>query len=226
MVRPGFYLGRAYLNRIFGLNFTLYNRKRKPRARRISAPAALPKTAGPAGRSPGAEHVALRVDRRVPHQEALTVVAESGPGMFRREEHPRTIAEHVDDWDVVPFARLANVHFARLVVFDETTDLDGKPLPAQLALMTNIDAPLDAHLHELATVCGAGLDESSVTAKATRPRGPHAGHAVLVSPSAPRARQGVLRQPAGPDGGADPQEEELRRAINDFLDPRTSRAVP
>ncbi|RZU02486.1 hypothetical protein [Rivibacter subsaxonicus] len=25
MVRPGFYLGRAYLNRAFGLNFTLYN---------------------------------------------------------------------------------------------------------------------------------------------------------------------------------------------------------
>jgi hypothetical protein len=25
MVRPGFYLGRAYMNRIFGLNFTLYN---------------------------------------------------------------------------------------------------------------------------------------------------------------------------------------------------------
>lgn len=26
MVRPGFYLGRAYLDRIFGLNFTLYNK--------------------------------------------------------------------------------------------------------------------------------------------------------------------------------------------------------
>ena len=25
MVRPGFYLGRAYFNRVFGLNFTLYN---------------------------------------------------------------------------------------------------------------------------------------------------------------------------------------------------------
>ena len=25
MVRPGFYLGRAYLNRVFGVNFTLYN---------------------------------------------------------------------------------------------------------------------------------------------------------------------------------------------------------
>jgi len=27
MIRPGFYLGRAYLDRIFGLNFTLYNKE-------------------------------------------------------------------------------------------------------------------------------------------------------------------------------------------------------
>lgn len=27
MVRPGFYLGRAYLNRVFGLNFTLYSKR-------------------------------------------------------------------------------------------------------------------------------------------------------------------------------------------------------
>jgi len=27
MVRPGFYLGRAYLNRVFGVNFTLYNKE-------------------------------------------------------------------------------------------------------------------------------------------------------------------------------------------------------
>jgi hypothetical protein len=26
MVRPGFYLGRAYMDRVFGLNFTLYNK--------------------------------------------------------------------------------------------------------------------------------------------------------------------------------------------------------
>jgi hypothetical protein len=26
MVRPGFYLGRAYLGRVFALNFTLYNK--------------------------------------------------------------------------------------------------------------------------------------------------------------------------------------------------------
>jgi hypothetical protein len=27
MVRPGFYLGRAYLDKVFGLNFTLYNKE-------------------------------------------------------------------------------------------------------------------------------------------------------------------------------------------------------
>ncbi len=34
MVRPGFYLGRAYLNRIFGLNFTLIQRGRAEAAGR------------------------------------------------------------------------------------------------------------------------------------------------------------------------------------------------
>ena len=27
MIRPGFYLGRAYLDRVFVLNFTLYNKE-------------------------------------------------------------------------------------------------------------------------------------------------------------------------------------------------------
>jgi hypothetical protein len=27
MIRPGFYLGRAYMDRVFGLNFTLYNKE-------------------------------------------------------------------------------------------------------------------------------------------------------------------------------------------------------
>src|SRR4030095_474781 len=70
-----------------------------------------------------------------------------------------TIAEHRGRWDIVPFAKLPNVHFARLVVFDEAADLDGNPIPAQLAMMTNGDAPLDAHLRALSTTCGDGLDE-------------------------------------------------------------------
>ena len=55
MVRPGFYLGRAYLKGVFGLNFTLINRDADPRDVQTSAPAASRKTAGPAPRSPVAE---------------------------------------------------------------------------------------------------------------------------------------------------------------------------
>jgi hypothetical protein len=95
----------------------------------------------------------------VPHQEALTVIARIKPGQVPAlKAILGTIADHGERWDVVPFAKLANVHFARFVVFDETTDLDGAPLAPQLALMTNVDAPLDAHLNDLATTCGSGLD--------------------------------------------------------------------
>jgi hypothetical protein len=69
-----------------------------------------------------------------------------------------SIREHGGNWDVVPFAKLPRVHFARLVVFDASRDLQGNPLPAQLALLTHVDAPLDEHLDELSTVCGEGMD--------------------------------------------------------------------
>ena len=95
----------------------------------------------------------------MPHQEALTVISRIKPGQIQTVKGILgTIADHGDRWDIVPFAKLPNVHFARFVVFDETADLDGNPIPAQLALMTNVDAPLDTHLRDLATICGAGLD--------------------------------------------------------------------
>ena len=95
----------------------------------------------------------------MPHQEALTVIARISPGQVPAlKALLGTIADHGERWDIVPFAQLDDVHFARFVVFDESTDLDGNPLAAQLALMTNVDAPLDGHLDDLVTTCGAGLD--------------------------------------------------------------------
>jgi hypothetical protein len=95
----------------------------------------------------------------VPHQEALTIIARIKPGQVPAlKAILGTLADHGERWDLVPFATLANLHFARFVVFDETTDLEGAPLAPQLALMTNVDAPLDAHLNDLATTCGPGLD--------------------------------------------------------------------
>lgn len=62
------------------------------------------------------------------------------------------------DNPVIPFGRLEGVHFARLLLLDETTGLDGVPIPAQLILMADLDAPLEARLTELVDTAGAGLD--------------------------------------------------------------------
>ena len=83
----------------------------------------------------------------MPYQEALTVIAPIMPGEVEAVRRVLgTIPDHVDAWDVIPFDKLPRLHFARLVVFDEAADLDGQTIGAQLALMTNVDAPLDAHL--------------------------------------------------------------------------------
>lgn len=58
----------------------------------------------------------------------------------------------------VPFARMSGVHFARLLVLGETEDLRGRPIPAQLLLMADLDGPLEARLSELVEVAGPGLD--------------------------------------------------------------------
>jgi hypothetical protein len=58
----------------------------------------------------------------------------------------------------IPFRQLTTVHFARWVVFETMLDADGTPIPAQLAMGTAYDGPLDRHLRELVTVGRAGID--------------------------------------------------------------------
>ena len=96
----------------------------------------------------------------MPHQLALNIIA-----TMRRDRVDALkaklgrIKRHVDDWDVIPLARLGNVHFARLIVFDAALDFEHNELPPKLALLTNYDAPEDQHIRALAHVCGEGLDE-------------------------------------------------------------------
>lgn len=58
------------------------------------------------------------------------------------------------------FGRMRGLHFAKLFVLDEVTDLDGQRIPASLVLMTEVDAPLRPHLAELIDVGGAGIDQA------------------------------------------------------------------
>jgi hypothetical protein len=149
----------------------------------------------------------------------LTVVAPIESGYVEAVKATLgTIADHVDGWDVIPFNQLARLHFARVVVFDETRDHDDGKIPAQLALMTNVDAPLDAHLDDLATTGGAGLD--AVFGHCFGYPGPAATPAsrrsFLQRHHVPARAFYVNRQ--GRSVEQILQEEALRLAINEHLD--------
>lgn len=58
------------------------------------------------------------------------------------------------------FCRMYGLHFAKLFLLPETTDLEGQPIPASLVLMTEVDAPLRRHLPELIDVAGAGINQA------------------------------------------------------------------
>jgi hypothetical protein len=156
----------------------------------------------------------------VPHQEGLTIVAPIRPGQVDAVKRVLgTIAEHVDGWDVIPFDKLPRLHFARLVVFDEAKHLDGEPIPAQLALMTNVDAPMEAHLDDLARTAGPGLDEVFGACAGYPEEGkrtPTARRRFLERYRRTAAAFYVNRQ--GRTVDQIQKEETLRREINGFLD--------
>ena len=63
--------------------------------------------------------------------------------------------------DIVPFAALTTIHFARFVVVDKSFSVTGELRSVEpfLILSTNYDNPLDKHLEELVDVAGNGLDQ-------------------------------------------------------------------
>jgi hypothetical protein len=94
------------------------------------------------------------------YQLALTVIANIKPG-----ELPAlrtllgSIRENRGKPNIIPFEKFDPVHFARLMILDETQDLQGNPMRSSLAMLTNVDAPFDRHLDELVTLGGHGLDQ-------------------------------------------------------------------
>ena len=95
----------------------------------------------------------------MPHQIAVTVRAAVRPG----EVGPLkgALTDMADDGrraNLLPFERLP-VHFARFVVLDESTDLQGDRIGPSLMFMADVDVPKDRFLREFAQVAADGLDE-------------------------------------------------------------------
>jgi hypothetical protein len=95
----------------------------------------------------------------LPHQVGLTVVAPVKESAL--ESLQNTLQEiGIDPAHnaLLPFGRLKGIHFARFLLMEATTDLDGLPIPPQLVFMVDWDAPVEERLRELVDVGHAGLD--------------------------------------------------------------------
>ena len=96
----------------------------------------------------------------MPQQIAVTIVAPVRPA---RLDDLRQLLDRMGDDvagnDVVPFGRLHNVHFARLVVLDATTDVDGRAIGPKLVYLSDVDGSVASHVEDLVDVAGAGIDE-------------------------------------------------------------------
>ncbi len=101
----------------------------------------------------------------MPHQIALTILAEVKPGEaddlkgLLTSLDASSRAADKPGADPLPFTQLDMVHFARFFVLDETKDLDGERIPPQLVFLTDLDAPLHRYLRRLTDVAGGMLDQ-------------------------------------------------------------------
>ena len=96
-----------------------------------------------------------RPDRVRVRQNAFTFLAPVPSG--KAEELTaflNGIGETVNDQDILPFARITTLHFARFVVI-ETVDSSGRH--CHLLFTSNFDGPVSLHLEEWVAVAEGGL---------------------------------------------------------------------
>ena len=97
----------------------------------------------------------------MPHQLGVTIraqVAADQVGPLRN--WLAKVAQNGAADSLFAFGHMRGLHFAKLFVLEEPTDSGGRPIPASLVLMTEVDAPLRSHLAELIDVGGDGIDEA------------------------------------------------------------------
>ena len=93
------------------------------------------------------------------HQVALAARATVNRG--RVDDLRKALAAMADERDgapSIPFSGLRGVHLARLMLIEDDLDKDGNRIPASLIYTSEVDAPLDDRVDELADLGGPGLD--------------------------------------------------------------------
>jgi hypothetical protein len=95
------------------------------------------------------------------HQETLNIIAPIKPDqMDALREVLRSIQQNVGYNDLIPFAKFAQVHFARFVILEAVVDpVRGTTIPPSLVFSNCIDAPLKDYVRSLVEAAGTGLDQ-------------------------------------------------------------------
>jgi hypothetical protein len=92
----------------------------------------------------------------MPHQIAVTIVSPVTEGHAR--ELSRTLTDLGAD-PKLPFDELPGLHFARMFVLDETRDLAGGTIPAQLVFLSDVDSPAGPYLPAFVEAFGDIVDD-------------------------------------------------------------------
>ncbi len=157
----------------------------------------------------------------MPHQLAVTIRAALPAAHVEEVRHVLSEAHRKGTaGELFPFADVAGTHFARLVLVPEGpgTGAARARMPASIVYMSEVDAPLDAHLTALVRAAGQGLEKVFGHCAGYPPvSAPDAARiAWLTSHCVPcaafyvntvgRGRRQILR------------EAELHEAIEEFLD--------
>jgi len=156
----------------------------------------------------------------VTHQLAVTIVVPLPSEAVRpTRDLLREYASQDPQRGALPFGKLSRVHFARLLILDNATDIGGWPLPARVVFISDIDAPLEAYLRELVETAAGAMDQifgSSADYPTSRPVARKELIGFLQSHMVEAAANYV--NTVGRSAEQIRSEEELRRELEKYLD--------
>jgi hypothetical protein len=152
------------------------------------------------------------------HQLAVAVRATVEPGRLPDlRDRLTAMDERAPGAATIPFSAFDEVHFARLLLLEDSAEPGERPIPASLMYMSEIDAPRDAHLDRLADLGGVALDATFGLCEGY-PAAPDAAARRAYLDTHSLAAQAKYVNTVGRTAVQIRQEAQLRDAIEAFLD--------
>lgn len=154
------------------------------------------------------------------HQATLTIIAQvKRDALDALKQLLGTMAGQPGTNAVIPIGALPDVHFARFVVLDPSTDPKGEAVEPSLLFLSDFDGPPDRQLQALVDLAPAGLDQLYGHCSGYPAAGAATRETRLAFLKAHCVQAGAIYvNTIGRSVRQIRQEAELRVAIEDYLD--------